>query len=578
MKRATSSRPVNVRCHGTVKDRTTIYDDTALYNSGLLREFDTNGDGNIDRSVEIYVDQDGFRWEFTDFWNADGSLKTEFEQDTTPDGGAIYSGLSSNPGPTETTYFIENSNGSYLWQQLTDTRWQTATHTIDLAGVDHWDWGDQAPTSAAMTIRTIVIDLESEKRAIETARRLYDTAFDRTMQQSEIQLLAAYITNGVVDTTKLANDLMATTEFTTKYGTLTNLQFIERVYQNALGRAPSLAELNTLVSQLTANTITRAGVMNLVSEKEEHLVIGDDHFVTNNTNSGNPTAFDHTTDKQIAGDMVRRLYDTALDRSADAAGLAANSAALLNGTQTEFQVAATLITSAEFTSKYGTLSNTAFVAQMFQNAIGRAPTAAESLAWTSALTAGTVSRADLVVGIAESSEHLVIMGAGFSIGGAGNDIIFAPNTADTIDGGAGINTLDYSLLSNPGVNVDLTAGTAAKPNAVTDHLTNIQNVVGTSGVDTLSGNSAANALTGGGGADAFLFKAAFGADTVTDFQAIGSAHDLLQFDAAAFSSASAALAAAHQVGADVVINSGTNSVTLKGMNLASLTTADFRIQ
>jgi Ca2+-binding RTX toxin-like protein len=189
-----------------------------------------------------------------------------------------------------------------------------------------------------------------------------------------------------------------------------------------------------------------------------------------------------------------------------------------------------------------------------------------------------VSRADFVVGIAESSEHLAIMGAGFAFGGSGNDIIFAPNTADTIDGGAGINTLDYSLLTNPVVNVDLTAGTAVKSGSVTDHLTNIQNVVGTSGADTLSGNSAANTLTGGGGADAFRFKGAFGADIVTDFQAAGSAHDLLQFDAAAFSTASAALAAAHQVGADVVINNGANSVTLKGINVSTLTTADFRIQ
>jgi hypothetical protein len=276
--------------------------------------------------------------------------------------------------------------------------------------------------------------------------------------------------------------------------------------------------------------------------------------------------------------MVRRLYDTALDRTADASGLASNSAAILSGSHTEFQIAATLITSAEFTSKYGTLSNTAFVAQMFQNALGRAPTAAESSSWTAALNAGTVSRADFVVGIAESSEHLAIMGAGFSFGGAGNDIIFAANTADTIDGGAGINTLDYSLLINAGVAVDLTAGTAVKTGAVTDHLTNIQKVVGTSGADTLSGNSVGNTLTGGGGADAFLFKAAFGADIVTDFQAAGRAHDLLQFDAAAFSTASAALAAAHQVGADVVINSGANSVTLKNISLSSLTTADFRIQ
>src|SRR5262249_26959649 len=159
---------------------------------------------------------------------------------------------------------------------------------------------------------------------------------DRTMAQFEVQTLPNYISSdGVLDATRLANDLMASSEFTSKYGTLSNLQFVERVYQNALGRAASLAELNSLVGQLNAGTITRAGVLNLVSEGTEHKVVENAHAVTNNTESGNPTfALDHTTDKQIAGEIIGRLYDAALNRPATDTELATQSQKILSGAET----------------------------------------------------------------------------------------------------------------------------------------------------------------------------------------------------------------------------------------------------
>src|SRR5262249_34128416 len=161
-------------------------------------------------------------------------------------------------------------------------------------------------------------------------------------------------------------------------GTLSNLQFVERVYQNALGRDASLAELNTLVGQLNAGTITRAGVLNLVSEGTEHKVAEDVHAVTNNTESGNATfALDHTTDKEIAGHIIRRLYDAALNRPATDVEVATQSQKILSGAETEAQVAADILALPEFASAYGTLSNSAFVSQIFMNALGRAPTASE---------------------------------------------------------------------------------------------------------------------------------------------------------------------------------------------------------
>ena len=127
------------------------------------------------------------------------------------------------------------------------------------------------------------------------------------------------------------------------------------------------------------------------------------------------------------------------------------------------------------------------------------PTSSESSSWTSTLTSGAVTRADLLDGIAQSSEHLAIAGA--VIGGSGNDTIYSRDGADTIDGGASVDVVDYSLLSIAGVNVDLATGIAVQANGSTDILANIENVNGGSGNNVLAGDGGTNILTGGSGND-----------------------------------------------------------------------------
>src|SRR5262249_49604910 len=147
------------------------------------------------------------------------------------------------------------------------------------------------------------------------------------------------------------------------------------------------------------------------------------------------------------------------------------------------------------------------------NALGRAPTASESSFWTSALTAGSVSRADFLDGIAQGSEHLAI--AGPSVGRAGNDLIYSRDGADSINGGAGFDTVDYSLLTVRGVNVNLSTGIATQANGSVDSLSNIENVRGGRGNDTIAGDANANILTGGAGADTIDGQA--GTDTASYF-------------------------------------------------------------
>ena len=100
-------------------------------------------------------------------------------------------------------------------------------------------------------------------------------------------------------------------------------------------------------------------------------------------------------------------------------------------------------------------------------------------------------------------------------GNTGNDEFVGGNFADILDGGAGADTLSggvgnalvdgkdtvtYANSGNP-VTVDLFFGTGSGGDAAGNSYSNIENVIGSAGDDTLIGSQFDNVLTGGAGAD-----------------------------------------------------------------------------
>ena len=86
------------------------------------------------------------------------------------------------------------------------------------------------------------------------------------------------------------------------------------------------------------------------------------------------------------------------------------------------------------------------------------------------------------------------------MGGAAFDILEGGFGADVIDGGDGFDFAAYEL-SDAGVTIDLSTGTAAGGHAEGDTLTGIEFVFGSSHADRLTGNAGLNILHGGAGAD-----------------------------------------------------------------------------
>ncbi|MDY0328392.1 MAG: hypothetical protein RBR07_09105, partial [Arcobacteraceae bacterium] len=98
------------------------------------------------------------------------------------------------------------------------------------------------------------------------------------------------------------------------------------------------------------------------------------------------------------------------------------------------------------------------------------------------------------------------------LGGAGDDTIFSGVGDDVINGGADNDTVNFQDASGV-ITVNLTTTTAQVIGGGlgTDTITNIENVIGSSYGDSITGNAGANILIGGAGDDKFV--ATDGSDT-----------------------------------------------------------------
>ena len=100
-------------------------------------------------------------------------------------------------------------------------------------------------------------------------------------------------------------------------------------------------------------------------------------------------------------------------------------------------------------------------------------------------------------------------------------------------------------------------------------------ILGSKRGDTLTGTAGNDVFLGKDGEDTFAFAQNFGADVIRDFDADGRRHDVIQFNKSVFDSFASVLAHASQVGMDVVISAGSDTLTLKNTKLSVLDSQDF---
>jgi len=179
-------------------------------------------------------------------------------------------------------------------------------------------------------------------------------------------------------------------EFTNRYGSLTDWQFVGLVYRNVLGREPDSKGLNTWTNQLKAGA-TRAQVMFGFVESVEYI---------NRTSTVAP----HSSTEG----SIRRLYRAFFLRQPSAANLS-YWVSLANGGASLDAIADQFVASAEFQNRYGSLSNEAFVALVYQNVLNRPADSDGYNHWLTQLYAG-MSRGTLMIGFSESVEFIKTTG------------------------------------------------------------------------------------------------------------------------------------------------------------------------
>ena len=223
--------------------------------------------------------------------------------------------------------------------------------------------------------------------------RLYEAALDRLPDQGGLNFWIAAVQNGE-PLSSLASGFLSSPEFRARFGDFAdNGAFVDRLYQNVLGRAGEPDGRAFWVGTLNGGPANRAEVLAAFSESPENQA-GTAGLVQNGI-----------WDRNEAAAQVARLYDTVFGRLPDLPGLVGWRDALETGRATPAQVADAFAGSAEFQTRYGALDNRGFANALYVNTLDRPADQAGLDFWTAALDAGT-ARSAVVLAFSESAEHI----------------------------------------------------------------------------------------------------------------------------------------------------------------------------
>jgi len=179
-------------------------------------------------------------------------------------------------------------------------------------------------------------------------------------------------------------------EFQATFGNLNNTQFVAQLYNFTLGRAGSSGEIGGWVAFLDSGQ-SRGDVLSRFSESAEHRGLTAERL-TEGLWTSDETAL-----------SAARMYDSALGRLPDS-GISGWVDFLKSG-QSVLDMANLFINAPEFVSRFGNLSDQAFVEQLYQFTLRRTGNAAEVQGWVGFIASGQ-TRAEVLTLFSESPEHV----------------------------------------------------------------------------------------------------------------------------------------------------------------------------
>jgi len=238
--------------------------------------------------------------------------------------------------------------------------------------------------------------LTNQELAEHQIARLYVAAFGRNADSAGLVQLYAGLRSGLT-LQQLGDAFVASGEFSSRYGVLSDADFVNTLYQHALGRAPDASGAAFYQGAL-AQGVSRGTLVATFADSDEER----------GRLNGNP----NVTYAATAEEQVARMYDAAFGRDADPVGFNTWTQAVINGASLR-TLAMDFIGSSEFNSRYGAApTDQALVDSFYQTTLHRAPDAAGEAQYLRALASGTFSRADLLAAFADSPEHVGILAQG----------------------------------------------------------------------------------------------------------------------------------------------------------------------
>ncbi len=241
------------------------------------------------------------------------------------------------------------------------------------------------PTKAVLlTDSTLSVGPDTNEATIQ---RLYEGLLGRGGDTGGLSASDAQLAAGISKTT-VAIEILNSNEYLAGHGMQSDAQLVTSLYQGLLGRVPDPGGA-ALWSGLLGGGVSRGDVAIAIADSPE----AKSHLAATTAQVYVPNA---------AGTLVHELFETGLGREVDLASLPSFKTAY--ATQTPAQFAAAIAGSPEFINDHIGQNNAAYVSNLYQDGLGRAPDAGGSALWTGQLDSGIATRSDVLLSIAASSE------------------------------------------------------------------------------------------------------------------------------------------------------------------------------
>ncbi|WP_217356583.1 FG-GAP-like repeat-containing protein [Ruegeria atlantica] len=433
---------------------------------------------------------------------------------------------------TNDSNFILNrspvGNGSYSTSYSDAHQNFVSSHSVDGTGLE--TWGLTRFFEGRTQSHAAVLDKTAKDRILTEAERLYDTLLDRDLETHEYEILVTRVQNGELNIAALADDLIKSPEFTTRYPDQSDADFIYQLYINALGRGASMREFEIALEKLNGDTETKAQLAAELSESSEHIAVGNEHQSSNNFHPVlNPAQAERSTDKAYIRAVAQRLVDVLygkelMDEALDMVALHA-----LNRTESLHSLATNLVEeTAELDPNtaldLASMNTVDFVTHVFRNAFDKAPSNQQLDFWSARLQDGSLSRGEFALLVATSVDYLAAGGANGSFGTLIQIGASDPQNIGLANSGTGPAAVYGDDRENTVNAADYAGQTQLSGGAGNDIL------AGGSNADILIGGAGADRLIGNGGDDTLFIDVA---DLASGEVQGGEGHDTVKVMGAA---------------------------------------------